>query len=60
VGIGVVLSLLLQLNREAMDLAVVRLAPDDDGRLVEHPLPATLPDHDVTVVLSTRRTPTGQ
>ena len=29
VGIGVVLSLLLQLNQEAVDLTVVRLAPDD-------------------------------
>ena len=32
VGIGVALSLLLQLNQEAMDLTVVELVPRDDGR----------------------------
>jgi SulP family sulfate permease len=39
VGIGVTLSLLLQLNQEAMDLAVVRLEPTADGRLRELPAP---------------------
>ena len=42
VGIGVVLSLLLQLNREAVDLRVVRLARLPDGRLEEGPAPARL------------------
>ena len=36
VGIGVVISLLLQLNQEALDLAVVAVAPaTTDGRFVE-------------------------
>jgi SulP family sulfate permease len=42
VGIGVALSLLLQLNREAMDLAVVQLVPQPDGRFVERPAPERL------------------
>ncbi len=50
VGIGVVLSLLLQLNQEAMDLSVVELLPRDDGRFVEHPAPAALTSHHVTVL----------
>ena len=33
VGVGVALSLLLQLNQEAMDLTVVELVPTDDHRL---------------------------
>jgi SulP family sulfate permease len=39
VGIGVALSLLLQLNQDAMDLAVVELTPRADGRFEEHPAP---------------------
>ena len=35
VGVGVVLSLLLQLNQEAMDLAVVESGAERGGRLVE-------------------------
>jgi sulfate permease, SulP family len=50
VGIGVALSLLLQLNQEAMDLVVVELVPRDDGRFEEHPPPATLASHQVTVL----------
>ena len=50
VAVGVVCSLLLQLNKELMDLRVVQLLPTADGRLVEHPAPATLP-HDQPVVL---------
>jgi SulP family sulfate permease len=42
VGIGVALSLLLQLNREALDLRVVELALLPDGRFAERPAPATL------------------
>ncbi len=50
VGIGVVLSLLLQLNQEAVDLTVVRMATGGDGRLVEAPAPETLPSRAVTVL----------
>lgn len=50
VGIGVVISLLLQLNQEAMDLAVVQLVVDDDGRFVEQPPPTHLPSDEVTVL----------
>lgn len=50
VGLGVVISLLLQLNREALDLAVVELVPDDAGRLIERDPPATLPSGSVTVL----------
>jgi len=48
VGIGVALSLLLQLNAEAMDLAVVELIPRDDGRFEERPPPTALTSHHVT------------
>ncbi|MBB5803319.1 SulP family sulfate permease [Saccharothrix ecbatanensis] len=50
IGVGVALSLLLQLNREALDLAVVRLVPRDDGRFVERPAPTTLAGHRVIVL----------
>ena len=49
VGIGVALSLLLQLNTEAMDLTVVELVPRDSG-FEERPAPATLTSHQVTVL----------
>jgi SulP family sulfate permease len=42
VGIGVALSLLLQLNRESLDLTVVRLVPSDDGTVSEEPVPQRL------------------
>ncbi len=50
VGIGVALSLLLQLNQEAMDLAVVELVPRDDGLFEEHPPPPTLTSQHVTIL----------
>jgi sulfate permease, SulP family len=50
VGIGVSLSLLLQLNQEAMDLRVVELIPVGDGRWTEHPAPKRLPSHQATVL----------
>lgn len=50
VGIGVAISLLLQLNREAMDLAVVELVPRDDGRFEERPPAPTLPSGQVTIL----------
>jgi SulP family sulfate permease len=37
VGIGLVLSLLMQLNQEAIDLRVVELTPREDGSFVERP-----------------------
>jgi sulfate permease, SulP family len=50
VGIGVALSLLLQLNQEAMDLRVVQLIRRADGELVEHDPPKQLPSDQVTVL----------
>ncbi|HET6297170.1 MAG TPA: SulP family inorganic anion transporter [Kribbella sp.] len=50
VGIGVSLSLLLQLNQEALDLKVVQLKPVGGGRWTEHPAPAKLPSHQATVL----------
>ncbi|MEV5650166.1 SulP family inorganic anion transporter [Nocardia sp. NPDC052254] len=49
VGVGVALSLLLQLNQEAMDLKVVRLRVDD-GRLVEADLPKQLHDNEIAII----------
>lgn len=50
VGIGVALSLLLQLNREAVDLRVVRLVPAGGERFVEEAAPARLPGGEVVVL----------
>lgn len=50
VGIGVVLSLLLQLRSEAMDLKVIQLVPQPDGTMRECPPPATLPSAQVTAL----------
>jgi sulfate permease, SulP family len=50
VAVGVVLSLLLQLNSEAVDLKVVALVPQPDGRWREAPAPAVLPDRSVTML----------
>ncbi len=50
VGIGVALSLLLQLNQGAMDVAVVELVPRDDGRFEERKPPAALTSHHVTIL----------
>ncbi|MFZ4809724.1 MAG: SulP family inorganic anion transporter [Ilumatobacteraceae bacterium] len=50
VGIGVALSIILQLNREALDLAVVEVYFTDEGRPAERPAPARLPDHGVTIL----------
>jgi len=44
------LKLLLQLNKEALDLAVVELVPRLDGRFDERPAPARLRSRDVTVI----------
>jgi SulP family sulfate permease len=50
VGVGVALSLLLQLNQEAIDLAVVRLERDGQGRFVERPAPERLTSRSVVVL----------
>jgi SulP family sulfate permease len=50
VGIGLVVSLVMQLNREALDLRVVRLTLLDDGRFEEDPAPHDLPSNEVTVL----------
>ena len=48
--IGVVLSLLMQLNREAADLRVVQLIPRDDGAFVEQPAPPRLESRQVVLL----------
>ena len=50
VGIGVALSLLLQLNREALDLTVVRLVPSEDGSVSEQAVPLRLESHGVVLL----------
>jgi len=50
VGVGVVLSLLLQLNQGAMDLTVVELVPNDGDQFREQPAPLTLTSHQATVL----------
>lgn len=50
VGIGVGLSLVLQVNQEAVDLTVVRLERDEERGLTEIPKPATLPSREVTLL----------
>jgi SulP family sulfate permease len=50
VGIGVVLSMLLQLNREALDLAVVEVYFDAEGRPAERRAPSQLRSNEVTIL----------
>jgi SulP family sulfate permease len=50
VAVGVICSLLLQLNREEMDLKVVRLTRNDAGFLVEQSVPAVLPDAEPVIL----------
>jgi len=50
VGIGVVLSLLLQLRQEAVDLTVIGLERDESGLFSEVPAPAALASRRVTVL----------
>nr|WP_260173929.1 SulP family inorganic anion transporter [Nocardioides albus] len=42
VGIGVVASLLLQLRQDSLDLRLIRIERDDEGRLIESPVPQVL------------------
>jgi sulfate permease, SulP family len=50
VGTGVALSLLLKLNRDAMDVSLVELIPLDDGRLAECEPPSELRSDRVTIL----------
>jgi SulP family sulfate permease len=50
VGIGVALSLLLQLRTEAMDMKVVELVPQTDGTFRERPPPPVLSSETVTAL----------
>jgi sulfate permease, SulP family len=50
VGIGVALSLILQLNQEALDLKIVELIPTEDGLLREQKPPTTLTSRTVTML----------
>jgi SulP family sulfate permease len=50
VAVGVAISLLLQLNQDALDLRVVELRPDGAGQMVERDAPDRLPSHAVTVL----------
>ncbi len=50
VGIGVVLSALLYLNRSSSDISMVRLVKRPDGRIEERQPPKYLPANEVTVL----------
>ena len=50
VGVGVIISLLLQLNQEALDLRVVELVPQPGGSFEERPAPDRLTSHSVTLL----------
>ena len=50
VGIGAALSLLLNVNREAQDVRIVSLTENEDGSIVEGPVPARLESESVTVL----------
>lgn len=50
VAVGVIISLLLQLNQEALDLRVVELVPADNAGFEERPAPDTLTSHAVTLL----------
>ncbi|SDD59865.1 SulP family inorganic anion transporter [Nocardioides lianchengensis] len=50
VAVGVVASLLLQLNQDSLDLRVVRLVRTPDGAVREEPLPTEVGPGDVVVV----------
>lgn len=50
VGTGVALSLMLKLNRDAMDVGLVELVPLDDGRLAACEPPSQLESDRVTIL----------
>ena len=50
VGLGIALSLLMQVNQEALDLRISELVPTDDGRFVEQPAPSRLESRQVVLL----------
>ncbi|WP_235734557.1 SulP family inorganic anion transporter [Nocardioides alcanivorans] len=50
VGVGVIASIVMQLNQETLDLRVVRLSPTTDGAMREAPVPVRVGDGDVVVL----------
>ena len=50
VGLGVVFALLMQLNREALDLRVVELVPTDTSSFIERPAPPRLESRHVVLL----------
>jgi sulfate permease, SulP family len=50
VGVGVIISLLLQLNQEALDLRVIELVPQPNGSFTEKSAPDQLSSHTVTLL----------
>lgn len=50
VGIGVVASLLLQLRQDSLDLRLIRIKQDEEGRLVESTVPRVLERGDLVVL----------
>lgn len=50
VGVGIALALMMQINQEALDLRLVQLLPDAEGRFVERPAPAQLASHQVVLL----------
>ncbi|SDT26255.1 SulP family inorganic anion transporter [Microlunatus soli] len=51
VGIGVIASLLLQLNQESLDLRLCQRRWDDQGHVIESPAPATIGAGQVLVLV---------
>jgi SulP family sulfate permease len=50
VGIGVALSFLLNINREALDVRIVELVAGEDGSVSEKPAPAVLRSNQIVVL----------
>ncbi|MEU4450170.1 SulP family inorganic anion transporter [Nocardioides sp. NPDC023903] len=50
VGIGVIASLLLQLRQDSLDLRLVRIERDEEGRFIESPVPRTLTRGELVVL----------
>lgn len=50
VGLGVIFALLMQLNREALDLRIVELVPTGTGSFVEKPAPQALESRRVVLL----------
>lgn len=50
VGVGIALALMMQINQEALDLRLVKLQPDGEGRFVEQTAPTQLGSHEVLLL----------